>query len=270
MVARAAAKRRVSRGARGTSGPRWSYAREVGPARLVMVDSRDGRVLEGGQRQLLDEDEWAWLADEAAQPASYLLVGTSLPLLLPPGLHELERVTTAACAGRWGRLGARVGEWVRRAAQFNHWAAFPPSFARALRVLRDAATPPRKAVVVLSGDVHYAYQATINSWGDGTSPPVPVHQLVSSPQCYDLYRTIAGGFRSIISRPGERFGRRVSRAAGAPPTAADWTIEAGPVLHNNVTHLELSPEDAHVRFERTRADGELGTRLELVAERSLF
>lgn len=260
---------RVSRGARGTSGPRWSYAREVGPARLVMVDSRDGRVLEGGQRRLLDDDEWAWLTDEAAQPATYLLVGTSLPLLLPPGLHELERVTTAACAGRWGRLGARLGEWVRRAAQFNHWAAFPSSFARALRVLRDAATPPRKAVLVLSGDVHFAYQATIQSWEDGTSPPVPVHQLVSSPQCYDLYRTIAGGFRSIISRPGEWFGRRVSRAAGAPPAVADWTIEAGPVLHNIVTHLELSPEDARVRFERTRAAGELGTRLELVTERSL-
>lgn len=268
-VALASFERRASQGAQGTPGAQWSYAREVGPARLVMVDSRDGRVLAGGQRHLMDESEWAWFEHEVAKPASYLLVGTSLPLLLPPGLHELERVTTAACAGRWGRLGARLGEVVRRAAQFNHWAAFPPSFARAMRVLRCAAAPPRRAVVVLSGDVHYAYAATVRRWGDGSRPHVPVHQLVSSPLCYDLYRTIAGGFRGIVSRPGERVGRWLSRLVGAPPAPADWTVDAGPVLHNVVAHLELAPHGARARFERTRAVGEVGTRLELVAERSL-
>lgn len=268
-VALASFERRAAQGAQGTPGAQWSYAREIGPARLVMVDSRDGRVLAGGQRHLLDESEWAWVEDELAKPASYLLVGTSLPLLLPPGLHELERLTTAACAGRWGRAGARLGERVRRAAQFNHWAAFPPSFARMLGALRRAATPPRKAVVVLSGDVHYAYAATVRAWGAGTPPQVPVHQLVSSPLCYDLYRTIAGGFRGIVSRSGERVGRGLSRLAGAPPAPADWTVDAGPVLHNVIAHLELGPEDARARFERTRAVGEVGTRLELVVERSL-
>lgn len=268
-VALTAFERFASRGDPGARGVRWSYARAVGPARMVMVDARAGRVLQDGQRHLLHEDEWAWLEHELADPVPYLLLGTSLPLLLPRGLHELERVTTAACAGRWGRLGARVGEWVRQTAQFNHWPAFPPSFHRALEVLRRAASPPRQAVMVLSGDVHYAYVATLRAWGDGATPQVPVHQLVSSPLCYDLYRTIAGGFRALVSPFGERLGRWLSRLAGAPPTPAAWTIGVGPVLHNVVTHLELSPDEARVRIERTRARGELGTRLETAAERSL-
>ena len=49
--------RRATRGAHGTEGAHWSYARDLGPAWLAMVDSRDGRVLTGGQRHLLDGDE---------------------------------------------------------------------------------------------------------------------------------------------------------------------------------------------------------------------
>jgi hypothetical protein len=124
-------------------------------------------------------------------------------------------------------------------------------------------------VIVLSGDVHYAYVATLRAWGDGSAPQVPVHQLVSSPLCYDLYRTIAGGFQAIVSPFGERVGRWLSRVAGAPPLPAAWSIDAGPVLHNVVTHLELSPDDARVRIERTRARGALGTRLETASEGSL-
>jgi hypothetical protein len=268
-VALATFERLASRGGEATPGVRWSYARTVGPARLVMIDSRGGRVLQGGKRHLLDEDEWAWLEDERAHPAPYLLLGTSLPLLLPHGLHELERITTAACAGRWGRVGARIGERVRQAAQFTHWAAFPPSYHRALEMLRRAARPPRRGVMVLSGDVHFAYVATLRAWADGATPQVPVHQLVSSPLCYDLDGTIAGGFRALVSPFGKRVGRWLSRLAGAPPTTTTWTIDTGPVLHNVVTHLELLPDDARVRIERTRADGELGTRLYTALERSL-
>jgi hypothetical protein len=260
---------RASHGAYGTRGARWSYARDLGPARLAMIDSRDGRVLAGGRRHLLDDDEWTWLEGEARHPAPYLLLGTSLPMLLPTGAHELERLTTAACAGRWGRGLAWLAERVRRAAQFNHWAAFPPSFLRALRLLRDAAEPPRRAVLVLSGDVHYSYAAQVRAWSDGAVPAVPVHQLVSSPLCYDLYRSIAGSFRVVVSKPGEVAGRLAARAAGAPPSGPRWTIDTGPWLHNVISTLTLGPDGASVRFERTRGRGALGSRLDPVAERAL-
>ncbi len=40
---------------------RWSYSREISGNRLVVVDSRAARVLEPGRRDLLDDDELAWL-----------------------------------------------------------------------------------------------------------------------------------------------------------------------------------------------------------------
>jgi hypothetical protein len=260
---------RADRGEEGTVGARWSYGRDLGPARLAMVDSRDGRVLGDGRRDLLDADEWEWLGTQVRDPAPYLLVGTSIPLLLPRGLDDLERITTAASAGRWGRIGALVGERLRRAAQFNHWPAFPTSFDRMAGLLRTAAEPPRRGVLVLSGDVHYSYVARVRAWADGTEPAVPVHQVTSSPLCYDLHRTIAGGFRGFISRPGDAVGRFARRGARVRPAALDWEFVTGPWMNNVITTLSIEPDAATVRFERTRADGPVGGRLDVVAERSL-
>ncbi len=116
-----------------------------------MVDSRDGRVLADGQREMLDTDEWQWLERQVREPAPYFLLGTSLPVLLPPGPHDLERITTVACAGRWGKAASRIGEELRQAAQLSHWASFPSSFAQAARLLRMAADHHRQGVIILSG-----------------------------------------------------------------------------------------------------------------------
>ena len=42
---------------RETAGTRWSYSRDLGEARLVVMDSRAGRVLDDGRRSMVDEDE---------------------------------------------------------------------------------------------------------------------------------------------------------------------------------------------------------------------
>ena len=75
---------------REVEGTRWSYCRDIGPARLVMVDSRAGRVLDPGERSMVDEDEWRWIEEHATGDCDHLLIGTSLPLLLAPG-HALPR-----------------------------------------------------------------------------------------------------------------------------------------------------------------------------------
>jgi hypothetical protein len=260
---------RVTYGAHGTKGTRWSYARDLGLARLVMLDSRDGRVLAGGQRHMLDDDEWELLERAVHTPSPYLLVGTSLPLLLPAGLHDLEHFVTAVCAGRWGRIAARIGEEIRQAGQFNHWVTFPESFARVLQLLRTAGDQGRKGVIVLSGDVHFSYDARVRSWPDGTAPRSPTHQLVSSPLCHDLHGSIVGGVRLLVSRPGEFIGRLAARVAGAPRSSAQWTFETGPWLNNIISTLDLDSAGARVRFERTRAGGAPGERLEVVAEHRL-
>ena len=43
---------------RESAGTRWSFYRDFGGARLVMIDSRGGRVLERGQRSMVDAEEW--------------------------------------------------------------------------------------------------------------------------------------------------------------------------------------------------------------------
>src|SRR3954467_10408633 len=40
---------------------RWSFVRHWGAARMVMVDSRAGRVLDEQQRQMLDDEEFEWV-----------------------------------------------------------------------------------------------------------------------------------------------------------------------------------------------------------------
>src|SRR3712207_6940746 len=40
---------------------RWSYVRHWGEARMIVIDSRAGRVLDESARGMLDEDEFAWV-----------------------------------------------------------------------------------------------------------------------------------------------------------------------------------------------------------------
>ena len=50
---------------REVEGTRWSYCRDIGSARLVMIDSRAGRVLDPGERSMVDDDEWEWIEEHA-------------------------------------------------------------------------------------------------------------------------------------------------------------------------------------------------------------
>ena len=70
-----------------------------------MVDSRAARVLEPGPRSMLDDDELAWLDEQMRGDVDHLLIGTSLPFLLPPGLHYVEAWSEALGQGRAGASG---------------------------------------------------------------------------------------------------------------------------------------------------------------------
>src|SRR4051794_164603 len=89
---------------------RWSFVRHWGSARMIMVDSRAGRVLDEQHRQMLDDDEFTWV--EAAmrracdEDVEHLVIGTSLPWLLPPAIHHLERWNETLNARHEGRRWA--------------------------------------------------------------------------------------------------------------------------------------------------------------------
>jgi hypothetical protein len=140
---------------REIAGTRWSYHRDFGRVRLVMIDSRAGRVLKEGHRSMLDDEEWAWVEDKASGDFDHLLFGSSLPFLLAPGLHHLEAWNEAVCAGAWGRPGGegrrgdapacRPGALVRLPRLL-----YPPREATALRRLgeRSSGVPPASVAVL--------------------------------------------------------------------------------------------------------------------------
>ena len=120
---------------------------------------------------MVDSDEWEWVVEQALRPCDHLIVASSLPVFVPPGVHGLQQWDEAICAGRWGRRMSRWGEKLRRELDLEDWSAFAISFDEMVDLLRRAATtgPHRAApstTTVLAGDIHFAYVATIDV-GDG-------------------------------------------------------------------------------------------------------
>ena len=69
------------------SNGRAQMARTVRDAKL---ESRAAREFEHGERLIIDDRTWAWIEDHARGGLDHLLLVTSDPYLLAPGMHELE------------------------------------------------------------------------------------------------------------------------------------------------------------------------------------
>src|SRR5215216_2493750 len=203
---------------RENAGTRWSYHRDFGRVRLIMMDSRAGRVLKEGHRSMLDDEEWAWIFEMATGDFDHLLFGTSLPFLLGPGLHHLEAASEAICEGVWGRSAARLGESIRQLLDLEHWSAFHESFAGLAALLRAVASgersngKPPASIVVLSGDVHHGYLVELD-FGDGADVKSPVYQAVGSPLRNLLGLPERLAMRFAWSWLGERVGKTFARSA---------------------------------------------------------
>ncbi|MYR41785.1 alkaline phosphatase D family protein [Streptomyces sp. SID5910] len=260
---------------------RWSYRRDFGRVRLVMVDSRAARVLEEDGRAMLDPGEAAWLRDQVlegrdgdggdAGGAAYdhLLIGTSLPWLLPHLVHDLEVWNAAVCGGERGARWARLGERIRRGADLEHWPAFPSSFDALAGLIADAGTGPGApaTVSVLSGDVHHAYVAE-PSWPD-RDPDARVVQLTCSPVHNSVPLSMRLGFRFGWSAPARALGRRIARHGRCAPPAVSWRRTGGPWFGNQLMTLTLRGRSARLRLERARAERDGTTELRTVTDREL-
>lgn len=237
---------------------RWSYAKDLGDSRLVVVDSRAARVLEPGRRSMLDDGEMAWLDEQLRGGCRHLFVGTSLPFLLPPGLHHLEAWNEAMVDGAWGRVFTRLGERVRVAIDLEHWGAFNAAFRRVCGMVDEVVRGERgsapASVVFLSGDVHHSYVAEVDrhgghgngggGGGDGGGEGrevvgTRVLQLVCSPIRNPLHRavrTVVGLLTHGLARP---VGALVARSARVPDAPWSWENIAGPWFDNNVAVLRV-------------------------------
>ncbi|MET8678249.1 alkaline phosphatase D family protein [Streptomyces sp. NPDC004647] len=236
---------------------RWSYRRDFGRVRLLMLDTRAGRVLEEGRRAMLDEREWAWLREQvpADGPGAYdhLLIGTSLPWLLPPFIHDVERWNAALCAGERGTRWARFAEDLRQRADLEHWAAFPQSFDALGALVAEAGSGPNApaTVCVLSGDVHHAYVAE-PKWADDEQPVARAFQLTCSPVHNRVPASIKLGFRFGWSRAGQWLGRKLARHTRQGPPMIQWRRTGGPWFGNQLMTLTLRGRGARLRLDQAR------------------
>jgi phosphodiesterase/alkaline phosphatase D-like protein len=235
---------------------RWSYLRHWGEARLIMIDSRAGRVLDEPNRRMVDDAEFDWI--EAAMRRAvddgveHLILGTSLPWLLPHAIHSLERWNETLNVRHHGRLRGRVAEKLRQAADLEHWAAFGHSFERLGRALTAVARGEHgrapSTALVLSGDVHHAYAAELVR-PDGLASRV--HQLTVSPLHNQAPHPIRVGFRIGWSRAAQRFTEALARLVKAEPTTLEWEKQAGPFFGNQIGELVLRGREARFTLSVT-------------------
>ncbi|MET9442868.1 alkaline phosphatase D family protein [Streptomyces sp. NPDC006610] len=252
---------------------RWSYRRDFGRVRLVMVDSRAARVLDERHRSMLDPGEAQWLREQVLddrESYDHLLIGTSLPWLLPHLVHDVEGWNAMLCRGERGRRWARLGERIRRGADLEHWSAFPESFAALADLIAEAGSGPAApaTVCVLSGDVHHAYIAE-PAWRDA-APDARVLQLTCSPVHNSVPLSIRIGFRFGWSAVARALGRGVARHGRVPKAPVSWRKTGGPWFGNQLMTLTLHGRSARLRLEHARAEAEGdGSRLVTVEETSL-
>ncbi|MFI6372241.1 alkaline phosphatase D family protein [Streptomyces sp. NPDC050546] len=251
---------------------RWSYRRDFGRVRLLMVDSRAARVLAEDSRAMLDPAEEAWLREQVRDtPEAYdhLLIGTSLPWLLPHLVHDAEGWNAALCRGERGERWARFGEKVRRAADLEHWSAFPESFAGLAELIAEAGSgrDAPATVCVLSGDVHHAYIAE-PSW-PGPGPDARVVQLVCSPVHNSVPPSIRMGFRIGWTAVARALGRGLARHGRLPRPPVTWRKTGGPWFGNQLMTLTLRGRSARLRLEQAKARQGAGPRLTTLQDSEL-
>ncbi|MGA5561808.1 alkaline phosphatase D family protein [Streptomyces platensis] len=245
---------------------RWSYRRDFGRVRLVMIDTRATRVLDEGRRAMLDKTEGEWLRQavlDGRGSYDHLLLGSSLPWLLPHLIHAGEGWNAALCAGERGPRWARRSERLRQRADLEHWAAFPGSFTALTELIGEAAsgTGAPSTVCVLSGDVHHAYVAEPHWRGAGPQPTSRILQLTCSPVHNSIPGSLQAGFRFGWSRSGRWLGKLLARHGRLPRPAVKWRRTGGPWFGNQLMTLTLAGRAARLALDQTRREKRGGVRL---------
>jgi phosphodiesterase/alkaline phosphatase D-like protein len=236
-------------------GARWSFCRDLNGTRAIFVDSRAGRVLDEGGRRMVDDEEWDWIVAQTEGEFDHLLVATTVPWLLSPGLDRLEAWNEKACEGTRGKLIAKQAEKLRREVDFDHWGCFSHSF-RALRdLLGEVAAGQRgskpASVVVMAGDVHHAYLCEVG-WPAGEAEgKAPIYQAVCSPYRNPLSSKEQLVIKAAFKEPFIRTTAALARAFGAEDPGIRWALRDGPFFDNQVATLHIDGRHASMRLDKT-------------------
>lgn len=238
---------------------RWSYTRTLGDSTLVVIDSRAARDLTPDSRSMLDATEMAWLDGVLRGGTRHLLVGTSLPFLLPPGLHDFEAMNEAMAQGAYGRRVAHGAERLRRTIDLEHWAAFNEGFEEVFEMVMEVARGERgeapETVTFLSGDVHNSYLAEVAD-AEAHGARSRVVQAVCSPIRNPMPRAVRV-VMSLFARSLVRPMRFVaSRSRRVPDPRYPWAITDGPWFDNSIALCHLGADAIELRWVSGVVDGD--------------
>jgi hypothetical protein len=237
---------------------RWSYSRDFDTqARLVVVDSRAARILRPDRRSMLDDGELMWLDAQLRGDVDHLLIGTSLPFLLAPGLHHIESFSESIAEGAWGRPGKWLGERARSAADLEHWAAFQKGFRDVAELVLEVGAGRRgrapRTITFLSGDVHHSYVA--EAWPRGSVVASRIVQAVCSPIRNPLPPFMRRFMQVASRRPSGMAGRLMSLAGRVPLEPIRWAVTQGPWYDNNLAVLEVDARGLRMWWVAGVVDG---------------
>ncbi len=231
----------------GTKGAQWSYRRDFGRVRLLVIDTRSGRILRDNARSMISDDEFHWIENNAEGDLDHLLIGSSLPWLMPYVIHHIESLNEVGA-----RAPGRTGRWaeqVRQAVDLEHWPAFQASSARLARLIERIGKGSPATVCVLSGDVHHGYTARVEFQ---TAMRSEVHQLVCSPIHNVVPTAMKAAFRLSWWEPLARLVLWWSGRRGLPQPPVNWRKTSGPHFGNAVATLELCGREATMTLEHAR------------------
>ncbi|HUF96801.1 MAG TPA: hypothetical protein VMM60_01655, partial [Ilumatobacter sp.] len=256
-------------------GYHFSYHRDLGDVRLIVIDNRNGRVLDPAARQLVDGEEWDWVRRRANEPCRHLLIACSLPMLVPGGLHDLQYWNEALCSGKWGKTIGRVAERIRRAIDLEDWAAFSLSFQKLCELLAEVGTQTEThdapdTITLLAGDIHFAFTADAE-FLDRPEVTSRIAQIVSSPIRNALSTRERRVIRFALSRVGRSVGRGLRRSIGGDTTPLVWELDNGPYFANNIGMLTFADDGERPRLviEHAEPDDDGQPVLDVVMERTL-
>ncbi|MGK2881237.1 MAG: DUF7800 domain-containing protein [Mycobacterium sp.] len=246
------AVRGLAKRAEDKSGPsRFSMCRDLGPARLIIADSRTGRVLNDHERKMMTDEEWDWISARVDGEYEHLLFASSVPFLLPDGMHRIEGWSDAVSAGAWGKRLRGLGEKARIAANLDHWACFQDSFEKFEDLVIDIAAgrvgPKPKTLLLFGGDVHHC-------WVDEVQTPQPSTTKIWQLVCSGLRKEVQANERVVLRLGHTRFaaavGHALARSAAVSVPRLRWRPATPPHFRNQVGTLEIAGGEVGVRVER--------------------
>jgi PhoD-like phosphatase len=246
----------------------FAFFRDFGRSRLVVIDSRASRVLADGRRDMVDDEEWQWIAQHTRGAYDHLIIASTLPVFMAPGVDGLEAWNEAICSGAWGRLAARAGEKMRRALDLEHWPAFQRSFRTMVELLHELAEGPDSpgTISFIGGDVHTAYVAEVDL---GERQMSRVFQIVCSPFRNPLEPRERRVVKLFSTRGAGIVSRALARAAGVRRPDVSWKLVSPVTFDNSIAVLDLDERRAQLMIRRSAPENDEGWPLDQLYRRDL-